>query len=86
MNAGTIEPISVRDIFTKNRIFCCTPAFQNTTKAHNDIKFGKEVKTFIVVDRRENIMYLKIKLTGSWQQFSFISYSIYKLRRARFFE
>ena len=59
MNAGTIEPISVRDIFTKNRIFCCTPAFQNTTKAHNNIKFGKEVKTFIVVDRRENIMYLK---------------------------
>ena len=48
--------------------------------------FGKEVKTFIVVDRRENIMYLKIKLTGSWQQFSFISYSIYKLQQARFFE
>ena len=26
------------------------PAFQNMSNTHNDIKFGKEVKTIIVVD------------------------------------
>ena len=39
--AGTLEP--------KNLFFAVSPALQNTSKAHNDKKFGKEVKTIIPV-------------------------------------
>ena len=49
IHAGTIEPMCNKDILTKTG-FCRTPAFKNTSKAHTDIKFGKEVKTIMVVD------------------------------------
>ena len=48
--AGTLEPMRNNDVLTKNSCFCCTPAFENTSKTHNDIKFGIEVKTILVVD------------------------------------
>ena len=44
--SGTIEPMDIKDLS-----FCRTPASWDTSKAHNDIKFGKEVKTIMVVDR-----------------------------------
>ena len=40
----------IKDFLTKNRIFCRTSAFFNTSKAHSDIKFGKELKTITAVD------------------------------------
>ena len=36
IRAGTIEPIGIKYILTKN-LFCRTPAFSNTIKAHNDM-------------------------------------------------
>ena len=50
MQAGTFEPMSIKDILNKNLFSCRTPAFENTSKTHNDIKSGEEVKTIIVVD------------------------------------
>ena len=50
MHAGTIEPMRFKDILTKKTFYCRTQAFQNTSKAHNDINFGKEVKTIMIVD------------------------------------
>ena len=50
-HTGPIEPMRIEDIFTKHWFFAGRmPAFQNTRNAHNDIKFGKEVKTIMVVD------------------------------------
>ena len=48
MKAGTSEPMHIKDISTKNRFFCRTPAFENSSKTHNDLEFGKEMK--MVVD------------------------------------
>ena len=39
----------LKDILTENRFFR-TPVFQNTSKTHNNMKIGKEVKTIIVVN------------------------------------
>ena len=50
IKAGTYEPMRIKEILTKNWFLCRTPAFLNTSKTHNEIKFGKEVKTTIVVD------------------------------------
>ena len=48
---GTYKPICITNTLTKIPVFCRTPAFYNTSTTHNDIKFGKESKTIIVVDR-----------------------------------
>ena len=47
---NTIVPMQSKDILTKNCVLPYAPVFQNTSKTHNDIKFGKEVKPVIVVD------------------------------------
>ena len=46
VRAGTIEPMHIKDILTKDRFF----AAPNTSKTHYDMKFGKEVKTIMVVN------------------------------------
>ena len=50
LKAVTNEPMRIEDIFTKNMVLCLTPAFQITSRTHNDIKFGKELKVLMVVD------------------------------------
>ena len=40
----------IKDILIKNRVFFRSPAFLNISKTHNDLKFGKEMKMFMVVD------------------------------------
>ena len=50
IHSGTIEPMRIKDIFTKKTFFYRTPAFQNISEAHNDLEFGKEVKTAKIVD------------------------------------
>ena len=46
----TYEPVCITDISTLKPVFCCTPAFFNTSTTLNDIKFGKESKNNHVVD------------------------------------
>ena len=43
----TLKSMHIEDIMIKNK-FLCHPEFWNTSKTHNDIKFGKEVKVIIV--------------------------------------
>ena len=50
IRVGTLEPMRIKDILTKNRIIFRTPTFWNTSKTHNNIEFGKELKTIIVSD------------------------------------
>ena len=50
IKAGTYKPMRIRDILTENRFFCRTPEFQNTSKTHSNLKFGKEIKILKVVD------------------------------------
>ena len=42
VHEGTFAPILIKD-----SCFYRTPAFQNTSKTHIDIRFDKEVKTII---------------------------------------
>ena len=49
IHAGTMEPMRIKDILIKTVFLPCASVL-NTSKAHNDIKFGKEVKTNMVVE------------------------------------
>ena len=42
IKAGTYKPMRIKDILTKNRLFCRTPAFYDTSKTHNVIEFSKD--------------------------------------------
>ena len=48
---GTLKPMRIKDILTKKPVFCRTPALYDRSMTHNDIKFDKESKTIIVVDK-----------------------------------
>ena len=50
IKVGTYKPMRIKDILIKNRFFCCTPAFWNMSKTHNDLKFGKEMVMLMVFD------------------------------------
>ena len=56
---GTLKPKHIKDVLTKNNCFCRNQAFSNTNKTCNDIEFGKEVKTIIIVDKSLNSLNLK---------------------------
>ena len=43
VRAGTLEPMRIKEILTKNSFFVVRQRFKNTSEAHNDIRFGKEV-------------------------------------------
>ena len=43
VRVGTLISIRITDIIGKTAVFCRTPAFQNMSKTHNDVK-GKELK------------------------------------------
>ena len=61
IQAGTIEPIRIKDILIKKSWFSSrTPVFYNMSKAHNDIKFGKELQTIMVVET--SLYSLKVNL------------------------
>ena len=50
IKVGTYKPMCIRAILTENCFFCGVLAFWNTSKTHNDLKFGKEIKMLMVVD------------------------------------
>ena len=49
MREGTIEPMRIKDVSTKNRFLPYISVLE-ASKTHNDIKIGNQVKTIIFVD------------------------------------
>ena len=47
---GTLKPSILKILWPKTAVFCSVPAFYDTSKTYDNMKFKKEVQMIIVVD------------------------------------
>ena len=64
IRTGTLEPMCIKDILTKNRVFFAVSKRFGYSKTHNDIIIGTEVKTIIIAKTSlHSLMQVLNKLT-----------------------
>ena len=54
--SGTLVPMRIKDIFTKNSCFWSYASVLTYKKAHNDIKLDRDVKMIKVVDTSQHFL------------------------------